>query len=81
MRPGATTHSDRPHVLQDALSATSRAKTAATMCPPVTPFLGASNVTRVRYDDRIRPNAGFGRYFEPAPRGTWFGGVDIRFGD
>lgn len=47
----------------------------------VTPFLGVTNFTRVKYDDRIRPNAGFGRYFEPAPRGTWFGGVDVRFGD
>jgi iron complex outermembrane receptor protein len=49
----------------------------------VTPFLGVTNFTRVRYDDRIRPNAVNppGRYFEPAPRGTWFGGVDVRFGD
>ncbi len=45
----------------------------------VQPFLGAQNWTGTKYDDRIRPNANAGRYYEPAPRATVYGGVELRF--
>ncbi len=45
----------------------------------VSPFLGATNWTGTKYDDRIRPNATFGRYFEPAPRAAVYGGIELRY--
>jgi len=45
----------------------------------VEPFVGTHNWTGTVFDDRIRPNAGFGRYYEPAPRATVFAGIDLRF--
>ena len=45
----------------------------------VQPFVGAQNWTGTKYDDRIRPNANAGRYYEPAPRATVYGGVELRF--
>jgi iron complex outermembrane receptor protein len=45
----------------------------------VQPFVGAQNWTGTKYDDRIRPNATFGRYYEPAPRATVYGGIELRY--
>jgi iron complex outermembrane receptor protein len=45
----------------------------------VQPFVGAQNWTGTKYDDRIRPNATFGRYYEPAPRAAVYGGVELRW--
>jgi len=46
------------------------------------PFFGIQNVFAETYDDNVRLNAGFGRYFEPAPRRQLFGGIQLgyRFG-
>ncbi len=46
----------------------------------IEPFVGARNWTGAKYDDRIRPNAAVGRYFEPAPRATVYAGVEVAFG-
>jgi iron complex outermembrane receptor protein len=46
----------------------------------VEPFFGARNWTGAKYDDRIRPNAAAGRYFEPAPRATIYAGIEVRMG-
>ncbi|NRA01980.1 MAG: TonB-dependent receptor [Myxococcales bacterium] len=43
------------------------------------PFLGVRNWTGVKYNGTIRPNARFGRYYEPAPRSEIFGGWEIRW--
>ncbi len=45
----------------------------------IQPFVGAQNWTGTKFDDRIRPNATFGRYYEPAPRATIYGGVELRY--
>lgn len=45
----------------------------------ITPFVGAQNWTGTEFDDRIRPNASFGRYYEPAPRATIYGGIELRY--
>ena len=45
----------------------------------VAPFVGAQNWTGTKFDDRIRPNATFGRYYEPAPRATVYAGLELRF--
>lgn len=45
----------------------------------IEPFVGARNWTGAKYDDRVRPNAAAGRYFEPAPRSTVYAGVELRF--
>jgi iron complex outermembrane receptor protein len=45
----------------------------------IEPFVGANNWTGTKFDDRIRPNASFGRYYEPAPRATVYGGIEMRF--
>jgi len=45
----------------------------------VQPFVGVRNWTGTKYDDRIRPNATFGRYYEPAPRSNVFAGIELRF--
>lgn len=45
----------------------------------VQPFVGARNWTGTKFDDRIRPNASFGRYYEPAPRATIYAGLELRY--
>ena len=45
----------------------------------VQPFVGARNWTGTVFDDRIRPNAAAGRYYEPAPRATVYAGIELRF--
>jgi iron complex outermembrane receptor protein len=45
----------------------------------VSPFLGVNNVFAQEYFDNIRLNAGFGRYYEPAPERNIYGGVGVRF--
>ncbi len=45
----------------------------------VEPFLGVRNWTGTKFDDRIRPNATFGRYYEPAPRSNVYAGLELRF--
>jgi iron complex outermembrane receptor protein len=45
----------------------------------VQPFVGAQNWTGTVFDDRIRPNATFGRYYEPAPRASVYAGIELRF--
>ena len=43
------------------------------------PFLGIRNWTGAEYNGSLRPNATFGRYFEPASNVQAYAGVDIRF--
>ena len=42
------------------------------------PFGGVRNWSGAEYDGTIRPNAGFGRYFEPAPDTELYGGLELR---
>jgi iron complex outermembrane receptor protein len=41
------------------------------------PFGGLLNVTNRRYAGSVSVNAGFGRYFEPAPTRNWYIGVEL----
>ena len=43
------------------------------------PFLTINNLFSVNYYDNIRINAFGGRYYEPAPKTTFFGGIKIAF--
>ena len=45
----------------------------------IRPFAGARNWSGERYNGTIRPNAGFGRYYEPAPETELYGGLAIEF--
>ena len=45
----------------------------------VSPFIGINNMFAEEYFDNIRLNAGFGRYFEPAPKRNYYGGIGIRY--
>jgi iron complex outermembrane receptor protein len=45
----------------------------------VSPFIGINNMFAEEYFDNIRLNAGFGRYFEPAPERNYYGGIGIRY--
>jgi len=38
------------------------------------PFASLRNWVGVKYDGQLRPNASFGRYFEPAPTAEWLAG-------
>jgi len=42
------------------------------------PFAGVNNLFDERYNDNIRLNAGFGRYYEPAPERNIYVGIEIR---
>ena len=44
----------------------------------VQPFFGVRNWSGAEYDGTIRPNGGFGRYFEPAPEVEVYGGLEVR---
>lgn len=44
------------------------------------PFAGVQNWTNVEYNGTIRPNASFGRYYEPAPKAVVYAGIEIGFG-
>jgi hypothetical protein len=37
------------------------------------------NLTDADYDGTLRPNAAFGRFFEPAPGTELIAGVELRF--
>jgi len=43
------------------------------------PFIGIQNVFAESYSDNVRLNAGFGRYFEPAPRRQLYGGISLGY--
>ena len=45
----------------------------------LSPFVGLNNISNEKYNDNIRINAGFGRYFEPAPEFNAYGGITIRY--
>ncbi len=45
-----------------------------------TPYAGLRNWTDVDYAGTLRPNAGFGRYYEPAPGFQAYGGISIEVG-
>lgn len=45
----------------------------------VSPFLGISNLFDEDYFSNIRINAGFGRYYEPAPTRSAYAGVTLRY--
>ena len=45
----------------------------------IKPFLTINNLFGVNYYDNIRINAFGGRYYEPAPKTTIFGGIKIDF--
>ena len=42
------------------------------------PFMGLTNWTGVEYNGTVRPNAAFGRYYDPAPETQVYGGLEIR---
>lgn len=43
------------------------------------PFAGINNLFDEKYNGNVRLNAGFGRYFEPAPEINFYAGVTIRW--
>ena len=45
----------------------------------ISPFIGINNMFAEEYFDNIRLNASFGRYFEPAPKRNFYGGIGIRY--
>jgi iron complex outermembrane receptor protein len=45
----------------------------------VTPYVSVNNLLNEDYNSNTRLNAGFGRYFEPAPLRNVFGGVSARY--
>lgn len=45
----------------------------------ISPFIGINNMFAEEYSDNIRLNAGFGRYFEPAPERNYYGGIGLRY--
>jgi iron complex outermembrane receptor protein len=49
----------------------------------VGPYFGIENLFDEHYIDNVRLNAGFGRYFEPAPVRSYYGGLSVayHFGD
>lgn len=42
-------------------------------------FIGVNNIFSEEYFGNIRLNASFGRYFEPAPKRNYYGGIGIRY--
>ncbi len=45
----------------------------------ISPFVGLNNIFNEKYNDNIRINANFGRYFEPAPEFNAYGGITVRY--
>ena len=45
----------------------------------VAPFAGINNLFDEKYNGNVRLNAGFGRYFEPAPEINYYAGLTIRW--
>ena len=45
----------------------------------IEPFLGVKNLFDTAYFANVRINAFGGRYFEPAPNRSFYGGIRIRF--
>jgi iron complex outermembrane receptor protein len=45
----------------------------------LTPYVAVSNLTDTLYNDNVRLNAGFGRYYEPAAGVQVQGGVGIAY--
>ena len=45
----------------------------------ISPFVGINNLLDEEYFDNVRLNAGFGRYFEPAPERNYYGGISLRY--
>jgi iron complex outermembrane receptor protein len=45
----------------------------------ISPFIGLRNILGEQYNDNIRINASFGRYFEPAPEFNAYGGITVRY--
>ncbi len=44
----------------------------------ITPFLSVNNLFNEKYNSNVRTNAGFARFFEPAPGRNYFGGLSVR---
>jgi len=44
----------------------------------VAPFVSINNLFDEKYNSNVRINAGFGRFFEPAPGRNFFGGLSVR---
>jgi iron complex outermembrane receptor protein len=45
----------------------------------VSPFVGINNMFNEHYSNNIRLNAGFDRFFEPAPEINIYGGIQVRY--
>jgi len=45
----------------------------------ISPFIGINNMFAEEYFGNIRLNASFGRYYEPAPKRNYYGGIGIRY--
>lgn len=45
----------------------------------VSPYVALNNVFDIEYNDNIRANAGFGRFFEPAPGRVLISGISVTF--
>lgn len=43
------------------------------------PFIGFNNLFSEAYDDNVRLNAGFGRFFEPAAKFSLYGGISLGY--
>jgi len=43
------------------------------------PFVGVRNLSGAEFDGTVRPNAVFGRFFEPAPELQIYAGIDVGF--
>ena len=44
------------------------------------PFIGINNLFDKKYNGNVRLNAGFGRYYEPAPERNFYAGLMLRYG-
>jgi iron complex outermembrane receptor protein len=45
----------------------------------ISPFFGINNMFNEKYNDNIRINANFGRFFEPAPEMNVYAGIRVRY--
>jgi len=45
----------------------------------ISPFIGINNMFNEEYNQNIRLNANFGRFFEPAPKINAYGGITVSF--
>jgi iron complex outermembrane receptor protein len=45
----------------------------------LSPFLGINNLSDDTYTANVRINAAFGRYYEPGPGRTGYGGITVNW--